>query len=178
MKEMKLKTVDMSLDLLRDLEDKGLIGLLKPTAHIEKDKSACTVDEMYSSSKEYGTHKMICVRKNSTDIQLTTHPENEEVIFIDYENRKFKPLYLVIATCDQSSFEKKAEAGSLCGDDILAVKVKYNDPLCSIFTVRKDIPHCEVTVKGGEEAPIFYVTEPTEMTMAYVDSADYSFLLP
>ena len=175
-KQFILKPQKISLKLLRELASKGVIGLLEPSKAILSDVQADSVDTMYSSHGDYGSHKMICVRKNATEIRLTTHPENEEVIFINYNGSNcFKPLYLIIATCNVYEFEKKIIGNNLTENDLLAIEVNYNDSLCSYFTINKQVPHCEVTIKGEGEAPVFFVTEPTEMTMAYVNEGEFVF---
>lgn len=174
---VRLKPKKITMKILDEMHKNNLIKLFLPTEKIENNLNADIVEELYASDVKYGSHKLICVRKNTSVIQLTTHPENEEVIFLDRKNRRFKPLFLIIATCENAEFEKKAALGEITEADVLALEVEYNNALMSSFTILKDIPHCEVTISGAGEAPIFYVTEPTDMTMDYTKVKEYEFQL-
>lgn len=159
------------------LEKRNLIYTLRPSASIAADIHADAVDTMYATDPMYGSHKLICVRKNATDIRLTTHPENEDVIFLAPVEEIVKPLFLIIALDAVDVFIKKVQGGTMTAADLRAYRIRYNDPYTAVFTIRKNVPHCEVTIPGDQAAPIFYVTEPTDMTMAYVPVGTISFVL-
>lgn len=174
--ELKLKPVVASERLFAVLEEKGLIRRLKPTQKIiENHKVQGMVDVMYASSPEFGSHKLICVglSKNSTQINLNTHPDNEEFIIMDSTRVNFNPLYIIIGLHKHKELEEKARSKQLSQKDFLAIRLKYNDPATSIFTMLKDTPHCEITENKNGNPPIFFVTEPTGLTMNYPDLADY-----
>lgn len=161
---------------LQKLEKKGLIRLMTPSADILADKFTDKAEDIYTTNEAYGTHKLLCVRKNTTSIKLTIHPDNEEVIAINTSSAKYKPLYLIIAMCDVTAFEEKTKNNTLNENDITAIEVIYNCE-ASVFTVLKNIPHCEITTAEQKEAPVFFVTEPTKLQMRYVECGCFDFSL-
>jgi len=174
MKILKLKPIKVSKKLLIMLEKKGLIITPTPSKKIMQKQSCGGVELLYKTDHEYGTHKLIAVGKTDTRIMLTTHPDNEDVILINNTGKKFKPLYMIIAIHKQREFEKRAKSGTLSKKDILAIELEYNSQNC-FFTVLKDVPHCEITVAGKGQYPVFFVTEPSNLKMDIVKSSDYSF---
>lgn len=163
--------------ILLDLEKRGLVVLLKPTPKIIDAPEKDCVEPIYVSSPASGPHQLLCVRKNTTHIRLTTHSDNEELIFITSQGADVKPLYVVIAKHPLPTLREKAEKGTLAADDVLALEVAFNDPETIIFTILKETPHCEITVPGPGEAPVFYVTEPASMEMRYIDLPQIAFSL-
>lgn len=176
MNSIKITPQKGTIANLQKLEAKGLIRLMTPSSDILANPFTDKAEDIYTTDEEYGTHKLLCVRKNTTDINLTIHPDNEEVIAINTGSAEYKPLYLIIALCDVTSFEEKAKNGSLSEDDITAIEVLYNCE-SSVFTVLKNIPHCEITTAEEKEAPVFFVTEPTKLQMRHVECAEYNFSL-
>ncbi|MCK9582551.1 MAG: hypothetical protein M0Q46_02860 [Endomicrobiales bacterium] len=176
MKTLKLKPVKVSKKLLAMLEKRGLIITPTPSKKIMQNPSRGGVEILYKTDTEYGTHKMIAVGKTDTNIMLTTHPDNEDVILINNTGKKFKPLYLIIAIHKQSEFEKRARARTLSPKDVLAIELEYNSQNC-FFTVLKDVPHCEITKPGKGQYPVFFVTEPSDLKMDIVKCPQYSFEL-
>ncbi|MBU1999100.1 MAG: hypothetical protein ABIG46_06375 [Candidatus Omnitrophota bacterium] len=178
--EIKLKPVNASEELFAQLEAKGLIQRLKPTKKIlENHKTQGMVDLIYSSSPEYGAHKLICVglSHDSTQISLNSHPDNEEFIIMDSTRSCFAPLYIIISQHKHRELEEKARNKQLGSEDFVAVRLKYNDPYTSIFTMLKDVPHCEITEKKDGTPPIFFVTEPAQLTMNYPDLSGFQLKL-
>lgn len=175
---IELKPKKISNRILCFLEKRSLIRTYKPTKKVLKVKKTenGAIDEIYRSSKKFGPHKLICVAKNEFNINLTSHPENEEVILINNTKDIYKPLYLIVGLHKKDVFEAKAKKGILTNKDIIAIELEYNIQT-SIFTVLKDIPHCEVTVPGRKHCPIFFVIEPTNMKMDYVNIYDYKIYL-
>ena len=135
------------------------------------------VETIYTSAPRYGSHKLICVGKNITKIRLSSHPDNEEFIIINPCKRKFKPLFLIIGLEKHEALEKKAKSGRLTVKDIIALKLKYNDPETSFFIMMKSTPHWEATVPGKGPAPVFFVTEPAQLKMNYLNTGSYRLLL-
>jgi hypothetical protein len=160
--------------ILEDLEKKGLVAMLRPTPRIKANPELDCAEPLYISAVAAGRHQLLAVRKNVTQIRLTFHNDNEEVIFLRPQAANFKPLFLVIACLPLQEFHTKATAGTLTERDVLALKVTMNDPETAVFTILKDTLHCEVTSAGPGEAPVFYVSEPSAMTMRYVDLKETS----
>lgn len=163
-----------TIENLKILEEKGLIKLMTPSEDILANPYTDKAEDIYASDEQYGPHKLLCVRKNTTNIKLTIHPDNEEVIAINTSQSVYKPLYLIIALCDVSTFEAKAKNNTLSENDITAIEVLYNCE-ASVFTVLKNIPHCEITTDEEKEAPVFFVTEPHKLQMRYVECGDFDF---
>lgn len=149
---------------------------LRPTDTIAASNKEA-VDCMYQSAPAYGTHKLICVRKDSINIALTTHPEPEEVLCINMTPETYKPLYLILALHKGEELEKRTKAGNVTAQDFMALELSFADPKAWAFTVCAGTAHCEITTEGKGVNPVFFVTEPTDMTMAYVDMHGISLTL-
>jgi len=170
-----LKAQKITYEILCGLEKEGLVKMLRPTFSIERNTQKDCVESVYASNPVNGGHTLLCVRKNVTDITLTSHEDNEDVIFIKPPSFIFKPLYLILSTLKREAFNEKVEQGCLSEKDFLALEIEYNSPLVSIFTIVKDVVHCEVTIDGTVDAPIFYVTEPSQMKMHVYPCPGMSF---
>lgn len=176
MKAIKLKPIGCSWKIFRRLEKKGLIRTLTPTARILKHlRRNGLVDTVYSSPVEYGTHKLICVRSDdSVNIRLNFHPHNEEFLIINNTVFKLKPLYLIVGLHNYKQIEKKAHKGTLRTKDFLMLRLRYNDHRTSIFTMLKGTPHCEISAPGKGKPSVFFVSEPRDLPMRYLDLSGYS----
>lgn len=176
MKAITLKPIAGKQKVLDMLEKNGAIRCLRPSKKLEQGKCKWNIETHYTTAPRFGTHKLMAVLKDSTQIALTTHPDNEDIILINNTGKKYKPLYLITALMSQKKFEAKARAGKITAKDVVAVELLYNTGT-SVFTVLKDIPHCEVTVPGKGVDPVFFVTEPADFEMDMVAQAGYSFVL-
>jgi hypothetical protein len=178
-KTIRLKPMNITGKILLRLEKKGLIRTLKPTAKIlRRTAKNGLVDTIYSSPVEHGTHKLICVRSdNGGRIALNSHPHNEEFIVINNTGLKLKPVLMAIALSKYRDIERKARKGRLASKDFLLLRLKYNDHKTCVFTMLKDTPHCEMSEPGRGRPSIFFVSEPTNLPMRYLDMAGYTFAL-
>ncbi len=172
MRTIALTPQPLTKAILDDLEKRGLVRTLQPTRRIADQPDLDCADPIYISAAASGPHQLLAVRKNVTAVRLTIHNDNEEVIFLRPPQVTFKPLILVIAKLPLKELVARATAGTLEEDDVLALTVKMNDPATAVFTILKDTAHCEVTTANPGEAPVFYVAEPSQMTMRYVDLKD------
>ena len=172
-KPIRLKPVDMTPDVMRMLEDKGLIIRLCPNHHELAAAEGETLDEsIYESDPAFGGHKLIAVTVNRTTFAaFGTHPDNEEFLLIGDPNTK--PMYLVIALCLRDELDRKIGSGELSPEDFGCLRVRYNDPEVSFFTMGKDVPHGEAVAATPGRAASFYVTEPTDMGIDITDFGDY-----
>ena len=177
MKVIKLRPVNATAKIFLRLEKLGLIRTLKPTAKVlRRTVKNGLADTIYSSPVEHGTHKLICVRSdNDGRIALNSHPDNEEFIMINNTGLKLKPVLMVIALSKYRDIERKAGEGKLASKDFLFLRFKYNDHKTCVFSMLKDTPHCEMSEPGWGRASIFFVSEPTNLPMRYVDMAGYTF---
>ncbi|MBP7652799.1 hypothetical protein KA977_05210 [Candidatus Dependentiae bacterium] len=178
MNSITLTPVEMSLSLLNMLESKKLIQTLKPTQKILnlQPNSGNCVDLIYSSDIQFGSHKLICIGLNSSTVKLNSHPDNEEFILLNSTNLIFKPLYLIIGLLKHDEFQNKIYEKKLSAEDLIAIKLKFNDPVLSIFTMLKQTVHCEVTDTSDKQCPIFFVTEPSSLKQNFIDASHYKII--
>ena len=73
--------------------------------------------------------------------------------------------------------ENKAKNDTLTTNDILALELVYNNPKLSLFTMLKGTPHCEITKEDLGKPPIFFVTEPTNLTWHILNIYKYHLKL-
>ena len=169
MKSIDLKPAVFTPAVMRRLEKLGLVRAFRPTPRsLHVREGSCVVDKVYSTAARFGTHKLICVGKNETRIGLTAHPDNEDLILINPGGYKFKPLYLILGLDSPKNLARKARLGLLGGRDLLALRLRYDDPKTCAFTILSNTPHCEVTLPGPGRAPVFFVTEPSDLKMSAV----------
>jgi hypothetical protein len=173
MKTITLKQVEMTPEIMSFLEQKDLIIRLFPNHHQLCVEVEETKDEaIYKSDIQYGSHMLITVTVNKTSLEnFGWHEDNEEFLLIG--DPKSSPMYLVIALCDQNALKRKITNQTLSADDFVALRVKFNDPNVSFFTMKKQIPHGELVKESTNNPPSFYVTEPTDMGMKRLDLDPY-----
>lgn len=164
-KSIVLKPVEMTADLMRTLEERGLIIRLAPGNHQKGGN-------VYVSDPRYGPHKLLHVVVNRPSFtNFGTHPDNEEFLLIG--NPESKPLYLAIALCMREELDRRIAAATVCADDFVCLKVRYNDPEVSFFTMLKHVPHGEATADTEGQPATFYVTEPAGMGIDRTDFGGY-----
>ncbi|MDR1941662.1 MAG: hypothetical protein LBQ47_04990 [Endomicrobium sp.] len=163
-KEIILKPVKASEKLFKDFEKKKLIKLFRPTLKTISTKTKTgAVSRLYSSRKIFGTHSLMCVGKRTTDIRLSYHDDNEDLILLNPLGMKFKKLYFIVSALKKTQFLKKFLSGLLSPKDLTAVELEFNDPALSFFTVLKGTVHCEITDASKKQHPIFFVSEPSRL---------------
>lgn len=178
METIRLELVEITPEILSFLEKRNLVKTLKPSPEaLRYKKRGCRVEKIYETSPRFGTHKLICVSLNSQEIKLSSHPDNEEFIILNTTAHTFKPLYLIIALHKHRILERKARNKNLSADDFIALRLRYNHPQTSIFTLLKDTVHCEITPAGKRTAPVFFVAEPSRLTINYANVSRYAFSL-
>lgn len=155
--------------LLRMLARRGLVRPLLPTKKVLNTRTKTgAVDTCYRGRPAYGTHKVIAVGKRTLRVKLYTHPDNEDFLLINPTKKIYKPLYIVIARDKRPVFERKARAGILTPRDFFVGEWTFNDPRTCAFTMLRDTVHCEITVPGPGQHPVFFVTEPSHLPSNYV----------
>jgi hypothetical protein len=178
MKTIKLKPVKITKKLLTRLERRGLITTLKFTAGaLKAPGKRGRVDLIYRTGPQYGPQKLICVGKKDQAIEMNVHGDKEELLVFNTTGMKFKPLYLIIAMDKLGVFKGKIRGGKLGQKDIMAIELKYNDPATSVFMMNGGVPHCEVTLPGRGQHPLFFVTEPADLSFEVIDTKDYKLVL-
>jgi len=174
MKTIQLKPRKITKQLLNYLEKRGLITTLKFTAAALKARGrrgkVCLI---YRTGAKYGPQKLICVAKREQEIEMTIHGDKEELLILNSTGIKFKPLYLIIAMDKIDVFNRKIACGKFTQKDIMAIELQYNDAATSVFMMNGNVPHCEVTVAGRGQHPLFFVTEPAELSFKIIDTQNY-----
>ncbi|MGE4357314.1 MAG: hypothetical protein AB7E08_02015 [Candidatus Omnitrophota bacterium] len=178
MSEIRLVPQEVNSRILSFLEKRKLLRLLRPPRRGNRyGKKGCFVDKIYTTSPRFGTHKLICVTLNTSEIRLNSHPDNEEFILINSNHHIFKPLYLLLALHKHKVLEEKIRRRNLSEKDFILLRLKYNSPETSVFTLLKNTVHCEVTLGGRGSPPIFFVTEPSRLTADYINLEGYKIIL-
>ena len=177
MKEIGLIPVDMTPGVMQDLEDRGLIIRLAPNRHeLSVEPGTARSESVYESSQAYGAHKLITVTVDRTSFSaFGTHPDNEEFLLIG--DPATKPLYLAVSLCRRELLDRKIAAGEVSSSDFVCLRVKYNDPEVSFFTMLADVPHGEAAADVGGRPPSFYVTEPCSMGISFTDFRGYKLTM-
>jgi hypothetical protein len=173
--KIELQPRPMTPEVMADLEARGLIIRLCPGAHdAEPGPNEAKARIIYSSEEQYGPHKLIVATINSLDPlkYFGDHADQEEFLFIG--DPATRPLYLVVALHKRPQFEEKIRSRTLSTDDFVALRVRFNDPYASFFTMLKEVLHGEVTVDGPGKPASFYVTEPRDVTIRPIDMGEYT----
>lgn len=163
-KKIYFHPVEMTVAIMELLEKKGCIRCLAPGKIKPIANEGETIGiEVYKSDVKFGAHMLIEVIVNRDNLsQFGYHPDNEEFLLIGKNDSK--PLYLIIALCNKDVLEEKIKSRRLLDNDFITLKIKYNDPEVSFFTMLKNIPHGEMIKKNCVgNAATFYVTEPENM---------------
>lgn len=159
-----LKPVKSSIKVFNYLEKKGLISVLKPTNKAVKTRTKTgTVDILYTSNKNFGSHRLMCIGKRTKKVQLSYHLDNEDLLFINPLNTDYQKLYLVFALDKIDAFSKKFAKNLLTEKDFMAIEIVYNNPSLSFFTVLKKTVHCEVVKDEDKQHPVFFVAESSDL---------------
>ncbi|MGY4384268.1 hypothetical protein ACVWYN_001294 [Pedobacter sp. UYP24] len=177
-KVLWLEPFEMTAELMQRLEDKKLIIRLSPGSHdleVPEGETKCKV--LYTPLDGYGPHKIMSVTVNRIGFQeFGTHPDNEDFYMIG-GGPLTKPLYLVIALCLKDELNEKVKKNQVSAADFVALKVKYNDPQVSFFTMLKNVPHGESIGAGIGKPASFYVTESRDMTDVDTAMGDYELMI-
>ncbi len=174
---IELRPVEMTPEVMSELEESGLIIRLAPRRHeLPAEPGEARWECIYASSESNGPHMLITVSVNNTVFkEFGIHPDNEEFLLIG--DATMKPLYLVVARCSQDELERKALEKKLSAADFVCLRVRWNDPEVSFFTMLAGVPHGEVVGKGEGRPASFYVTEPRDLGTELADLAGYELLV-
>lgn len=166
---IKLNPVEMTVETMKMLEDRGLIIRLCPDRHrlnIERGKIEGL--RIYTGDARYGSHMLLAITIDRQEFSaFGTHPDNEEFMLIGGINEKI--MYLAVALYRKDELQKKIDRGTISEEDFVCLKCRYNDPEVSFFTMLKDVPHGEAVEAGDGRPATFYVTEPSLMGLEPTD---------
>jgi hypothetical protein len=162
--QITLKPVKSSIKVFNYLEKKGFVARLKPTRKtIDTRTKTGAVDILYTSNKNFGAHRLMCIGKRNKKVQMTYHLDNEDLIFLNPYNDDYQKLYIVFALDKIDFFNKKLSKNLLTNKDFIAVEIVFNDPNLSFFTILKKTVHCEVVKDENKQHPIFFVAESSKL---------------
>jgi hypothetical protein len=163
--------------VMADLEKRNLILRLGPCRHHLPSAWGQTLDRpVYDSHERYGPHRLLTVTVNRVPfVDFASHPDNEEFLMVGDPDTK--PLFLVIALMYREELEDKINKGTITSDDFICLRIKWNDPYVSFFTMLAKVPHGEaVTIREGRP-PSFYVTEGRDLPNDIVDLGSYELVV-
>jgi hypothetical protein len=172
-----LAPVEMTQDVMQDLEHRGLIIRLCPDHHVLPARPGESLAEsIYESGASHGPHELITVTVNrSTLAAFGTHPDNEEFLLIG--DPETKPLYLVVALHRKTELQRRIAERLLTASDFVCLRVKYNDAQVSFFTMLAEVAHGEAVGAGEGRPASFYVTEPRDLETEVTEFGDYELCL-
>jgi hypothetical protein len=173
-----LRSVEMTAEVMRGLEDRGLIIRLCPDHHeLPAQRGETLAESVYEADASHGPHKLITVTVNrSSFATFGTHPDNEEFLLIG--DPETKPLYLTIALHRKKELDRRIAEHRLTADDLVCLRIKYNDANVSFFTMLAEVPHGEAVADVDGRPASFYVTEPRDLGTELTDFGDYELCLP
>jgi hypothetical protein len=173
MTALNIQVRPMTDVVMNTLEEKGLVRPFRATQNaISASEQATGVDCLYATNPKFGPHMLICVGFNRSTVDIAYHSDSEDFILIN-EGRNQKPLILVVALHSAEDFQKLLTSGQLTGEDMWAIRLVFNDPELSFFTMNGFTPHCEWTIPGDSPASVFYVSEPRDLDVNHFNMGDY-----
>ena len=180
MKQIILKPVNSCVKVFNFLEKNKLIKTLKPTKKaITTRTKTGTVDILYTSRKTFGSHRLMCIGKRNTKVQLCYHKDSEDLLFLNPSNIDYKSLYLVFAVDKIDVFLKKLKNEKLTNADFVTIKIIYNDVNFSFFTILKNTVHCEITTENDrKQHPVFFVSESSNLKNNKIVHKNLKFVVP
>jgi hypothetical protein len=173
MKAIEVRPVEMTEEVMEDLERRGLIIRMCP-GHDDLGAAfgETLTETIYEPVEGYGPHKLITVTVNREEFAgFGTHPDNEEFLLIG--DCDTQPMYLAISLVGRAELDSKIACGTLDEEDFIALRVKYNDPRVSFFVMRADVPHGEAILDFGKRPPSFYVTESRDLPLDLTEWGEY-----
>ena len=172
-----LNPVEMTANIMKMLEEKGLIYRLCPNSYLLHPKKGETLSKpLYECDDRYGPHMLISVAVNSTELsEFGAHPDTEDFLLIG--DAETNPLYIVVALCKRDELDKKILDKKLAKEDFITLRAKYNDPEVSFFSMLKDVPHGEMIYDVDSRPASFFVTESRDLTTDLTDFKGYELLL-
>ncbi len=170
---INLDPIDLTPEVAVDLEQSGLILRLAPRRHeLPASPGENLWEPIYDSSEKFGPHRLITVSVNSTRLDdFGSHSDNEEFLLIGDDS--MKPLYLVIALHKKRELDRRISQHDLAPEDFICLRLRYNDPEVSFFTMLADVPHGEAIGRGEGRPATFYVTEPRDLDTEITQFREY-----
>ena len=170
---LELRPAEMTEDVMKELEERGLIIRLCPNHDELPAPPGETLWRLIYEPKDgYGPHRLITVTVNREEFAgFGSHPDNEEFLLIG--DADTQPLFIVIALVSADELNEKISSRTLRTDDFIALRARFNDPRVSFFVMRAGVPHGEATADEGKRPPSFYVTESRDLPLDLTVFGDY-----
>lgn len=161
--EIRLKPVEGTVEVMADLESRGVIRRLFPGKdRLLLESGESKWKEVYAANEVYGAHKLIAVTINSLEpSNFVYHSDAEDFILLDDWNAR--DLILTVALEPYEKIQEKIDSGCLSPSDFKAIRCKKNDPYASFFTMNPFYAHVETCSECSENPPSFYVTESQKL---------------
>jgi len=168
--ELVLNPVKMTVEIMEELERRGLIERLAPSREkhrIPVNKNEGRGEKIYASKVESGGHMLAAVAiDNDTFSSFATHQENEEFILLGGINER--PMYLLVCLLSREDLLSKMKDETLKGEDFVLLDCVFNDPEVSFFVMKEGVPHGE-SAYGVGRPTTFYVTECEGLRLDKID---------
>jgi len=176
MRRINLAIRQPASDVLQGLQKRGLIKTLAPSRRLLcSSHPNGAMETLYCASYRHGSHKLVCIKKNSGDIRFTFHPGNEEFIIMNTAARASRPLYIVIGLYARRALARKLKNGTLSARDFVCLEFSPRGKEAYIFTMLKDTVHCEIAGPGRGTGPVFFVSEPSRLKLHAFKTPGYTF---
>ncbi len=165
-----LKPVKMHMEIMEELERRGLIERLAPSREkhrVPVGRKEGRGEKLYVSRASSGGHTLVaCAIDNDTFSSFATHQENEEFLLLGGVDER--PMYLLICLLSREELLEKMQKGTLTGEDFVLLDCVFNDPELSFFVMKEGVPHGECAYGSGRPAT-FYVTECEGIRLDKID---------
>ena len=177
MQTLLLAPVEASPERMAALENQGLIIRLAPRNHETTPAPGEAIGTpVYRVDAAHGGHMLLaCTINQSGFRRFGWHTVPEEFLLLGDPSRS--PLYLAIFLGKNSLLAAKLADKTLQAEDFVCLKLRFNDPLCSFFTMNPFVPHGECVAQESATPPSFYVTEPSGTTLCKPEWNGYSIAL-
>ncbi len=177
MKKITLYPVPITIQILVELEERDLIRMFHPTAATLYPPPGENVAEaLYESDPAFGPHRLIAVGVNKQRVRWGTHSDHEEFL-IPSHGTEVKPLYLVISYLKEKELRARDAAGELKPEDFICLNMYPCPRGAEMFTMLPGTVHCELTLPGEGSIGSFYVTEPRDLDIIWIDLAASDFCI-
>jgi len=172
-----VKPVKATEELMAFLEGKKVITRICPGHdQISVQKGESKYKTVYSTSPQFGPHKLICVTINSTEPKnFGYHSDKEDFMLID--KPRTTELILTVSLCHKDDLIQKIEANTISCEDFVSVICEMNNPYLSFFTMNPFYPHVETCRVPSDNPPSFYVGEPRDLDENLINFKDYQLVV-
>lgn len=176
-KRINIIPLGMNVQLMERLEKDGLIIRICHRSYFENiKKDEVKVKLIYSCNSKSGPHSLCYIKSNKQTADcFEAHSDNEDWFLIS--NDEVEDTFLMLSKLSTKDLKEKIENKKISGNDFIALKMKFNDPEVSFFTIIKNVPHLFFSRKGMKDDPSWYITLSKDIGMDYINLVEYHFNL-